>query len=244
MVCVINEAAVREMGIDPVLGIVLEKPSLWSKEARKLKIIGVVKDFHYETVDKEIEPLVISLMSKNMEGFLNVRLSTRGIDQSIRFLEEKWAKYTNDFPFVYFFLDKDFDTNYRSVIRTGKILSIFSLLSVFIACLGLFGLISFTSNQRVREIGIRKAVGATFYQIIFLLLKETVILLLIASVVAWIGAYAFSRAWLNDFYSRISVAPQYFISATVIVLVLAIIVVLYQCIATSVKNPGEALKVE
>jgi putative ABC transport system permease protein len=244
MVCVINEAAVRKLELDNVIGKVLEMPGPWAKSSKKLKIIGVVKDFNFESVDKEIEPLVISLMPGNMEGYLNVRLSTKGIDSSIKFLEEKWTKYTSEYPFIYFFLDKDFNQNYRPIIRTGKILNLFSLLSIFIACLGLFGLISFTSNQRVREIGIRKAVGATFYQIIYLLLKETIVLLLIASVIAWVGAYAFSRIWLNDFYFKISVSPRYFIIASGIVLTLAIVVVLYQFFIASLRNPGEALKVE
>ncbi len=244
MVCVINEAAAGKLGVDDLLGAFLEMPGVWNKKGRKFKIIGIVKDFHYKTVDKEIEPLVISLMPGNMEGFLNIRLSSKGTDRSIKFLEEKWVKYTEEYPFVYFFLDKDFDQNYRSVIRTGKILNLFSLLSIFVACLGLFGLISFTSNQRIREIGIRKAVGATFFQVLFLLLKETVVLLLIASVIAWIGGYVFSLVWLRDFYSKISVTPKYFIFASAIVLALAMLVVMYQCFMVSLKNPGEALKVE
>lgn len=244
VVCVINEAAARKLGIESLSGAALIRPGFREKGETKLKIIGIVKDFHFETVDKEIEPLVITLMSGNMEGFLNIRLSTKGIDNSIKFLEEKWTNSTSEYPFVYFFLDEDFNRNYRPLIRTGKILNLFSLLSIFVACLGLFGLVSFTSNQRVREIGIRKAVGATFYQIIYLLLKETVMLMLIASAVAWVGAYLFARVWLSDFHSKISISPKYFIIATAIVMLLALIVVMYQCFIASLRSSSEALKVE
>ncbi|MBA7531339.1 hypothetical protein ES705_23551 [subsurface metagenome] len=243
-VCVINEAAARELNMDSILGTQLEMPGFAEEKGKKFKIIGVVRNFHFESVDKEIEPLVISLMPGNQEGFLNVRLSSKGIEKSIKYLEETWEEYTSEYPFIYFFLDKDFDQNYRSVIRTGRILYLFSLLSIFVACLGLFGLVSFTSNQRIREIGIRKSMGATFYQIIYLLLKETVVLLLIASAIAWIAAYFFSRVWLRDFYSKISVSPKCFILASAIALVLAILVVLYQCFTASRRNPSEALKME
>jgi len=244
MVCVINEAAAKKIGTESVLGATLAMPGIWKKKGEKYKIIGIVKDFHYETVDKEINPLVISLMPGNIEGFLSVRLSSQGIDKSIQFLELKWSKYTNEYPFIYFFLDQDFNQNYSPVIRTRKILYLFSILSILIACLGLFGLVSFISNQRIKEIAIRKAVGATYYQITFLLLKEIVVLLLIASAISWIGAYFFSGIWLSDFYSRISASPKYFIIASAIALTLAIGVVLYQCLMASIKKPGAALKVE
>lgn len=242
--CVINETAARTIGQAKVIGNYLEMAGELKKYPRKFKIIGVVKDFHFETVDKPIEPLVMSLMPGNWEGYLNVRINSRGIDKSVKFLEETWKKYTSEYPFVSFFLDQDFDQNYRSVIRTGKVLIIFSVISVLVACLGLFGLVLFTSNQRTNEIGIRKAVGATFYRIIFMLLKETIRLILLSTVIAWGLAYLFSRLWLKNFYSRIQLSPRYFIFASLIVLSLSVLVVSYQCYIASRRDPGEAMKVE
>ncbi len=242
--CVVNEAAYREMGFEDPIGRYLEMPGYMKHADRKYKIIGVVKDFHFETVDKQIEPLVISLMPGNWEGFLNVRLSSKGIDKSIKYIEETWEKYTSEYPFLSFFLDEDFDKNYRSVVRTGRVLFIFALLSIFVACLGLFGLVSFTTNQRVYEIGVRKSMGATYIQVIYLLLREIVTLILIAIVFAWTVAYIFSRFWLKDFYTRITLSPNYFFLAGLIVVSLAVLVVLYQCYNASRMEPSTALKTE
>jgi putative ABC transport system permease protein len=173
-----------------------------------------------------------------------VRLSSKGIDKSINYIEETWEKYTTEYPFQSFFLDDDFDKNYRSVVRTGRVLFIFALLSIFVACLGLFGLVLFTTNQRIYEIGVRKSMGATHYQIIYLLLREIVTLIFIAILFAWTTAYIFSKFWLKDFYSRITLTPNYFFLAALIVLCLAILVVLYQCYSASRMEPSTALKTE
>jgi putative ABC transport system permease protein len=243
MACVINETAAREIKTGSVIGTNLEAPAMKTKGER-LKIIGVVRDFHFESVDKPIEPLVISLMPGNWEGYLNVKLSSQGVDKSIKFLEQTWKKYTTEYPFLYFFLEKDFDQNYRSVIRTSRMLLLFAILSIFVALLGLFGLIIYTTNQRKQEIGIRKAVGASYYQIIFLLIKETVFLILYASVAAWAIAYLFSQLWLKDFNSRISLSPKYFLLSSGIVMVLALMLVIYHCYLASRSDPAEALKAE
>ena len=243
LACVINETAAREIRQGNVIGTYLEAPSV-GRGANKIKIIGVVKDFHFESVDKPIDPLIISLMPGNWEGYLNIRLSSRGVDKSIKFLGETWKKYAPEYPFQYFFLEKDFDQNYRSVVRTSKVLVLFALLSVFVALLGLFGLILFTTNQRINEIGIRKAVGATPLQVVLLLVKETVLLILYASAAAWIVAYLFSQLWLKDFNSRITLSPKYFLYASGIVLILALLVVLYQCYHAAKSDPTQALKAE
>lgn len=242
--CVINETAARLIGYSNVIGKNLTLPGFINKEGFKMRIIGIVRDFHFESVDKQIEPLVISLMPGNWEGYLNIRVNGENIDKSIQYLENTWNKYTVDYPFVYFFLDKDFDRNYRSVISTGKILFIFSVLSLFIACLGLFGLMLFTSFQRTHEIGVRKAVGATLYQIYFMLIKETMYLILIASAIAWSVAWIFSKIWLREFDTRINLTPEYFIIATLVALILGIAVVSYQCFIAAKSQPGDSLKTE
>lgn len=242
--CVINQTAARAIGVPDIIGNSLEMAGVMNKFPKKFKIIGIVKDFHFETVDKPIEPLVMSLMPGNWEGYLNVRINSRGIDKSLKYLEETWKKYTSEYPFVSFFLDKDFDQNYRSVIRMGRVLVIFSIISVLVACLGLFGLVLFTSNQRTQEIGIRKAVGATFFRIMFMLLRETLRLIILSTFIAWVLAYLFSRLWLRNFYSRIQLTPRYFVFAFFIVFMLSILVVLYQCYIASRRDPGEALKAE
>jgi len=241
--CVINETAAKNMGVEKVIGTVLEAPVM-KTGINKLKVIGVVKDFHFESVDKPIQPLIMSLMPGNWEGYLNVRLSTTGIDKAIKYLEDTWEKYTQEYPFLYFFLEKDFDNNYRSVVRTSRILTIFSVLSVFVALLGLFGLIIYTSNQRLQELGIRKALGATYLQVMYLLMKETFLLIVYASVAAWLIAYLFLKFWLKDFYVRIELSPGFFLISTGLVLVLSMLVVLYQCYHAARTDPATALNTE
>lgn len=242
--CVINETAAKIMELANPVGTKLLMPGYSKNNGMKLTIIGVVKDFHFESVDKVIEPLLIKLMPGNWEGYLNVKVKGEEIEKSVKFLETTWNKYTTEYPFVYFFLDKDFDKNYRSVVSTSKILFLFSNLSLFVACLGLFGLMLFTSFQRTHEIGIRKAVGATFYQIIFLLIKETIILIAIASFFAWTAALIFAKIWLGEFSSRITLSPRYFVYATIIALILGTGAILYQCFIAARFNPGNALKTE
>ena len=173
-----------------------------------------------------------------------MRLKSKGIEKSIKYLEQTWAEYTPNYPFEYFFLDEDFNTNYNPVVRMGRVLLICTLLSIFVACLGLFGLVIYTSNQRTHEIGVRKAVGATFYQIIVMLLKEIVFLIGIASAFAWILGYFLADLWLSDFSSRIEITPSTFIMSSLIALGLSLLVVFYQTLLASRMDPSEALKLE
>jgi putative ABC transport system permease protein len=242
--CVINEEAARQLEEKNILGATMLAPALKSKMGNRLKIIGIVKNFHFETVDKKIDPLIITLMPGNWEGYLTVRLSSNEIDKSIRFLEETWKQYTSQYPFQYFFLDQDFDRNYRSVMRIAKIFLIFASLSIILACLGLFGLMLFSTNQRMQEIGIRKAIGASYLQIIVLLIRETALLNIIATVFAWITAFLISLFWLKAFYSRITLSPRYFIYASIIVFVLSILAVFYQALRGSMRSPAAAFKSE
>jgi putative ABC transport system permease protein len=242
--CVINEEAARMLGPQSIAGSHLLTPALKEMVGERLKIIGVIKDFHFASVDKRIGPLVFTLMPGNWEGYLNVRLSSEGIDRSIKYIGDTWNRYTHNFPFQYFFLDQDFDRNYRSVVNTGKMLFLFALLSVFLACLGLFGLVLFTTNHRIQEIGIRKALGATYYQIILMMVGETAMLNVFASVFAWLAAWLISMLWLKDFYSRITLSPKYFIFSSAIVLMLSILVVFFQAYHGSKRDPVTALKAE
>ncbi|MBN1952946.1 MAG: ABC transporter permease [Bacteroidales bacterium] len=244
MGCVINEVAARKIGGGTVIGQYLKPPKLYNETEDSMLIVGIVNDFHFESVDKPIDPLVILLMHGNMEGFLNVRISGQNTRQVIDRIEKVWKVYAPAYPFQYFFLNEDYNKNYASFIRTGKILLIFAILSILIACLGLFGLVLFTSNQRTREIGIRKSLGATQFRIVIMVIGETLLLAVYSSLIAWPLAYYLGRLWLKDFHAPIGLSPAFFIEGSVIVTGLSLLVVLYQSVMAARSNPADSLKVE
>jgi ABC-type antimicrobial peptide transport system permease subunit len=159
-------------------------------------------------------------------------------------VEKIWKEYSGDQPFEYFFLNEDFANRYSQEQRTRAIFVIFSVLAIFIASLGLFGLVAFTAEQRTREIGIRKVMGASIPRIIWLISRETLLLLGIATVIAWPVGWYFSRNWLNGFAYRIDLTPVPFILSFLIALIIAIITVSLQSVGASMKNPADALRYE
>jgi putative ABC transport system permease protein len=242
--CVINESAARLIGLSYPVGSILEQPKIFKKFSSNYTIIGVVKDFHFQSVDKPIQPLIMCFMRGNLEGYINVKISPSNYTRTISEIETTWKKYAPDYPFVYFFLNEDFNKNYDSLVRLGRIFVVLSMLAIFIASLGLFGLISFILNHRYREIGIRKALGASVFGLIIMMIKETMKLLLISAVIAWILSFILSKWWLNSFYYHISLSCFYFIISAIIVMVISLSTVVYKAYRTSVINAGDSLKYE
>jgi putative ABC transport system permease protein len=203
----------------------------------------VVKDFHFLSLHQEIQPLVVHL-TDNWMSYLSLKISTENIPRTIGFLKEKWNKFSPDHPFDYFFLDDDFEKMYRSEMRLGKTIASFTVLAVFIACLGLFGLAAFTSEQRTKEIGVRKVLGASVSNIIILLSKEFSKWVLIASFIAWPVAYFTVSQWLQNFAYRISIGIWMFLLSTVLALCVATATVSFKAVKASLANPVEALRYE
>ena len=164
--------------------------------------------------------------------------------QSIEYIEKVWKKYASGYPSKYNFIDESLDRLYTSEKRIGKIFSYFSLLTVFIACLGLFGLASFLAEQRTKEIGVRKALGATISSIALLLTKEFIKWVLVANIIAWPIAYFASNKWLQNFAYRIDIGMGPFILAGVSAFVIALLTVGYQAIKAARANPVDALRYE
>ena len=242
--CIINETAARVIGLSYPVGSVLEQPRIFKNKSTNYTIIGVVKDFNFQSVEKPVQPLIMCFMPGNWEGYVNVKIRQGNVSNTISYIERIWTKYAPDYPFVYFHLDEDFNRNYNSLIRLGRIFLIFSILAVFVASMGLFGLISYILNQRVREIGIRKALGATVPVVVVMLIKETLQLLAISTVIAWVIAYFFSSWWLDSFYYRISPRLIYFIFSYIIVLFFSLSVVTFKAYKAAVNNVGDSLKYE
>ena len=234
---ILNETALERIGWETALD---KQFGLGGSEVGS--VIGVVNDFHFHSLHFEIEPLMITL--GEWQSYISVKTYIHNISETINYLETTWKKYLPEHPIEYFFLDDDFEKMYQSEIRLAKAFRYFTFLAIIIASFGLFCLASFTTEQRTKEIGIRKVAGASVGQIVGLLCKEFIILVLIANVIAWpVAWYAMSR-WLENFAYRIDLGLGTFILAGLLALVIALATVSYQAIKAATANPVEALRYE
>jgi putative ABC transport system permease protein len=239
---VINEAAAKKFGWDDPIRKTIQKLT-GSSQLAKYNVIGVTKDFHVESLRKQIIPLFIRYTT-HIYNSLIVRISSENIPQTLSFLQNKMAQIDPNRPFEYSFLDDSFDSQYRAEERLSSLFSYFSLLAIFIACLGLFGLASFTAEQRTKEIGVRKALGASVSGIVVLLSKEFFKWILISNIIAWPVAYYLLHRWLQGFAYRANLTLVVFIFAAVLSFVVALVTVGFQAIRAAMSNPSESLRYE
>jgi putative ABC transport system permease protein len=243
--CIINETAARLMGMTPqsALGKTLTEIGPTPAQNDVRTIIGVAKDFHIESLHREIKPLVMSIVPRE---FANVvaRIRPENIPATIAFLQEKWPALEPGHPFRYFFLDEDFGRLFQTEERQSKIFGGFTMLAILIACLGLFGLASFIAEQRTKEIGVRKVLGASVQQVILLLSKDFTRLVAIAFVIAAPVAYFATNKWLQDFAYRTDLSPAIFVLAGVLALLIAWLTVSYQALKAALANPVDSLRYE
>ena len=235
----INEETARLMDKDAVVG------ANFSMFGRKGKVIGIMKNFHFQPLRRDIEPLVL-LMAPNPRwlGNIVIRIQPQNISSSIAFLEETWKKVLPVYPFEYTFLDEDFDRIYWREQRMGTLLTSFAFLAVFVACLGLLGLASFTAEQRTKEIGIRKVLGASVASITFSLCRDFAKLVALANIIAWPVAYLMGRDWLHQFAYRVPLGWPLFVFTGFLALFISILTVGYQAVKSARANPVKALQYE
>jgi len=233
----VNEEVARIMEKESVVG---ERFRFMGTEG---KIIGVMKNFHYQPLQNKIEPLAL-MVSPERINYALVRLNPEDISDSIKSLESTWEKIIPSCPFEFRFLDEIFDRMYRTEERMGSLLKYFAFLAVFVACLGLFGLASFTAEQRTKEIGIRKVLGATVSQVTSLLCQEFILLVLLANLIAWPIAYLLMRNWLENYGYRTSLNLIIFLGALLLAVIVAIFSVGFQAVRAAKSNPATALKYE
>jgi ABC-type antimicrobial peptide transport system permease subunit len=234
---IVNEKAVEQMGMEFPIG---KQFSFWKNRG---EIIGVVKDFNFDTLYDEIEPLLLR-MAPDWYFFVVVKIKAARVSNSLDILEKIYRKFAPGFPVEYSFLEERIKNLYRDEDRMEKIISSFAFLAIFVSCLGLFGLSSFMAEKRTKEIGIRKVLGASTSGIVFLLSKEFVKVVFIANIVAWPIAYYAMNRWLQDFAYRTNMSVTIFIFSTIFTLVITLLTVSYQCIRASTIIPVEALKYE
>ncbi len=233
---ILNETAVAYTGIEDPVG------KQFSSGGTQGIIVGVVKDFNYKSIRTKVEPLVIKQGLYN--HYIITRINSDNIPSTIEKMKTIWEKYYPDYPFEMHFMDEEFEKLYDSEQRTGKVFNYFMILAILISCLGLFGLASFTAEQRTKEIGVRKVLGASVRQIVGLLSSEYLKWVVIANLVAWPLAWFVMNKWLQNFAYRIQINLLYFLLAGIAACAIAIVTVSFQTIRAANSNPVEALKYE
>lgn len=237
---VINESAARMLGYASPAQAVGRKFEQWG---RKGQIIGVLKDFHYKSLQQDIPPLVMRI-EPGGSGLISVKVAAKDLPATMKTIEKKWAGIIPNRPFEYTFLDDFFDKQYRAEDHFGNLFFNFALLAIFISCLGLLGLSSYSTIQRTKEIGIRKVLGASVSGLVNLLSREflwlVIISLLIATPVAWIGMHQ----WLLRFAYRTSISWWIFAAAGITSVLIAFITIAYQAFKTALANPARTLRTE
>jgi len=233
----VNEEMAEIIGLESAVGARL---TYWNNTG---KIIGVMKNFNFRPLNNQIEPLVLILGQDRVSSML-IRIQSHNIASTLEFIQEKWKNIIPNYPFQYNFLDDVFDRSYRIIERTGNLLNSFAILAVFIACLGLFGLASFTAEQRSKEIGIRKVLGSSVSRIVLLLLKEFTGCILVAIIIAWPAAYFIMNQWLKNFAFRTKIGIGVFILSAVFGLLIALFSVSYQSIKAALSKPVDSLRYE
>ena len=239
---VINQSAARMLGMTEPLGKHLQ--TVIKGNELNLTIIGVLKDFHYESLHKEIRPLVIRNLLNANGDYISIRLGPDNLSKTLALLEKKWEEFTPDQPFEYFFLDDSFDKLYRSEQRAGQLFTAFSIIAGLIACLGLLGLAAFSTEQRTKEVGIRKVLGASVPSIIVLLSKGFTKWMLVANLIAWPVAYYVMDRWLHNFAYRTSIELWIFPASALLTLGIALVTVSFLAVRAAFANPVEALRYE
>ncbi|MFC1732169.1 ABC transporter permease [candidate division KSB1 bacterium] len=242
---ILNETAVSVFGFgDDPIGREVE--FFTSAETReKKRIIGVVRDYHFKSLHEEITPLLIyNSFPWGVYDTISARISPDNVTETVDFLKEKWTEFDNQYPFEYGFVDDEYDELYRAEERLGRLFEIFTALAIIIGCLGLFGLASFTAEQRTKEIGIRKTFGASAPSVIALLIKEFTKWVMISNVIAVPAGFLIMDNWLQNYAYRIEIGFAPFVFAAVIALLIAVLTVGYQAVRAALSNPVNALRYE
>ncbi|MCK4879880.1 MAG: ABC transporter permease [Bacteroidales bacterium] len=246
--CLVNEAAVRKYNLeDP-----LNQSIMWGDNgpdgAREMRIVGVMNDYHFLTLKHEVGAQITILKPRDWDwsGYLTLRLAAGkdNIEAGLKHMDKTWKAFTDDQPLQYFFLDEELDSYYAEEKRTGAITMIFSILAIFIASLGLFGLTLYNSQKRIREIGIRKVMGATETNVVTVISKSVGYAVGISILIAMPVAYFMMQDWLRDFPYNVGFQPLLFLVAAVLAIIIAMVTVTVTSLKAARINPAIALHYE
>ena len=242
---ILNEAAVKTFGFKDPMKEKLYIPRIDHGTLQRVveyHIIGVIKDFNYSSLHQNVGPLVIQLAENR--GAVAVRINTKNVNAVISAIQNKWAGMVPAQPFNYTFMDADFNNIYVAEQQTGKLFISFAVFAIFIGCLGLFGLVTYAAEQRTKEIGVRKVLGASVAGIVTMLSKDFAKLVLIASIISFPVAWWAMNNWLQSFAYRINISWWVFVVAGLVTVFIALITVSFQAIKAAVANPVKSLRTE
>ena len=242
---ILNESAVKKLGWENPLGKRFEMDNLTERGTKKGFVIGVVKDFHFQSLHYKIDPLVLQIYPESYYlDNLAIRIQSQNMAETLGFIKQVWNNVAPHRPFEYSFLDETLGKIYVKENKLEEIFRIFAALAITIGCLGLLGLTSFTTERRSKEIGIRKVLGASIPNIVFLLSKEVTKWVILANLLAWPLTYYIMNRWLQNFAYHISIDIFVFVITSFMVLLVALLTVSYQSIKAALADPVKSLKYE
>ncbi len=218
--------------------------TMWEMEG---SIIGVMKDYNFSSLHKEIDPIILNISNPytdEMYGYILIKLEGSDMRKTINNIERTWNKQNPAFPLEYAFLEEEYADLYLSESRMRSLFALFAALSIFLSCLGLYGLSSFMAERRTREIGIRKALGASSWQIVTLFSWDALKWVLISNVIAWPIAWLYMNHWLKDFAYKAKISPWIFLLSGFIVLLISVITLSFQALKAARINPATTIKQE
>ena len=237
---IINQSYLEATNLKDPIG-----KSIYREGIESYNVIGVVKDFHFKPVSNKIEPLFIFCSNEKWAyNYLTIRIDNSDVKNTIEEIKKITYKHNPDFPFEFHFMEDDFEALYRRSKRMESLLGSFAILAIFVSCLGLFGLSSYMTEQRTKEIGIRKVHGASVARIVRLLGSKFVNSILIANAIAWVIAFLLMELMLRNFPYRIKLNIWFFVLPGLMTLALALLIIGYQTIKAANSNPVDSLKYE
>ncbi len=239
----INEELAKRYNWDEPIGKNLSVNAGDSVPRIDFKVVGVIKNFHFMSLLTKVEPHAYHYRQSNLNNIV-LKLNAKNKEIALKQVEEKWAEISNNAPFDYIFIDEHFKESYISYIRMGKLFTAFTLIAIFVACIGLFGLASFLTEIRTKEIGIRKVQGAGVFTILRLLNTDFIKWVLVANIIAWPVAYYYMTEWLANFSYPVSLSWLDFVLGVLLSIIIALITVSYQSLKSATQNPIDSLRYE
>jgi ABC-type antimicrobial peptide transport system permease subunit len=233
----INEEMAKMMGKESIVGKIITKGD------ESYTVVGVVSNFHFNGLNRKIAPLILGLKPGSLKN-IYIKVNSRDFNSTLSFIKNSWKSIAPSFPFEYSMIDEEFNTTFNDTEQTAGLLNSFAIIALIISCLGLLSLSSFTTEQRKKEIGIRKVLGSSSLGVLCLLNKEYIVSLLIASAIAYPISYYFMQSWLGNFAYRIHINFLPFVIATGIAVIISLITISYQSIQAATANPVDSIKYE